>query len=158
MPKVQLRKATTADCQALAIAMRAADALEAKRSCGLGPLEVLLRSVDASDGRAGALLLDGKLACIYGLVKADVITPVAVPWLLTSNVVEQNKKTFLRIARVVVDRWAEEFPYLVQMVDKDYGAAQFFLQKLKFRIYPPVPHGPEGALFCPAVRTKCVSQ
>jgi hypothetical protein len=151
---VELRKATRADCESLALRMRAADALEAKRSSGLGPLDVLLRSCEASDGGGGTLLIGGEIAALYGLVKDDIISHVAVPWLLTSDVVERHRLTFLRIAKVVVDRWSEKNPVLVQMVDDQYEGAKIFLRALGFKIYPPVPHGVARALFCPALRTK----
>lgn len=152
MPGVELRKITMEDCEALAPRLRAADALEIKRSAGQTSLAILVKSVEASEGRAGVVLFDGQLACAYGLVKPDLMGPVAVPWLLTTDVVERHKLTFFRIAKAVVESWAEESPVLFQMVDDTYEGAKFFLRALGFRLLPPVPHGVSGSPFCPAIR------
>jgi hypothetical protein len=72
--------------------------------------------------------------------------------MLTTDVVEKHRLTFFRIAKVFIDSWAEKHPVLLQLVDVEYVAAQEFLKRCGFRIFPPVKHGPEGALFVPAVR------
>jgi hypothetical protein len=151
MPRVEMRRITREDCEAIAPRLRSADALEIQRSLGEPGLAVLLRSVEASE-RSGVVLFDGEPACAYGLVRPDVIGPFAVPWLLTTDVVERHRFTFFRIAKAVVDLWAEENPVLFQMVDDEYEGAKLFLRKLGFQIYPPVPHGVSRAPFCPAVR------
>ncbi len=153
MPHVEVLKATISDCEALAPRMRPADALEVRRSSGYGPLEALVHSVIASEGRASALYIDEEPAALYGIAKPDLLGPVAVPWLLTSDAVDRHPVAFFKLARTVVDRWAEEYPVLFQMVDEEYVAARRFLQRLGFAIYPPVRHGAAGALFCPAVRS-----
>jgi hypothetical protein len=152
MPRVELRRPRPSDCETLALRLRASDALEVKRSSGLEPFEVLVESSRASAGRNGTLLFDGEIAAMYGLVKPDILGDIAVPWLLTSDVVERHPGTFFRIAKTVVDAWAEKNPVLVQMVDNEYEGAKRFLEALDFRIYPPQAHGPFGAPFCPAVR------
>lgn len=151
MTRVELRLATPPDAEALARTMRKADALEVRRSCGLEPLAVLQKSMEASGGTSGALLLNGELAAIYGIV---VTQELAIPWLLTSDVVERHKRAFFRTAKTVVDLWASEHPVLLQMVDDEYKGAQVFLERLGFRLHPAVPHGPFGAPFRPALRTK----
>lgn len=153
--RVELRHATDADLLAFAPKMRGADALEVWRSCAKSPLDVLRESANASGG-ARVVLFDGEMAAVYGISVPDVIGNIAVPWLLTSAVVERHKLTFFRIARAIVDRWAEEHPVLLQMVDDEYLGAQLFLKSLGFQLHPPMPHGPFGAPFRPALRMKHV--
>jgi hypothetical protein len=48
MPRVEMRRITREDCEAIAPRLRSADALEIQRSLGEPGLAVLLRSVEAS--------------------------------------------------------------------------------------------------------------
>jgi hypothetical protein len=154
MPRVELRKPRPSDCERLALRLRAADSLEVKRSSGLEPFDVLVDSCRASAPRCGTLLIDDEIAAMYGVAKPDILGDIAVPWLLTSDVVERHAWTFFRIAKVVVDAWAEENPVLVQMVDNEYEGAKRFLKALGFKIYQPQAYGPFGSPFCPAVRRR----
>lgn len=151
-----MRPITAEDVEAIAPRLRAADALEIQRSIGEPALAVLQRSVEASNGRAGVVLFDGQLACAYGIVQHDTLGTAAVPWLLTTDVVEKHKTAFFRIAKFVVDKWAEEYPVLVQLVDDEYEGAKAFLRSLGFQLQTLVKHGPSGAPFRPAVRTRNV--
>jgi hypothetical protein len=155
MPHVEVRKATISDCEALAPHMREADALEVKRSAGFTPLEACVQSVIASKGDAQALYIDGELVALFGIVRAEMLG-VAVPWLLTSDAVERHRGAFFRFALATIDRWAEEHPVLLQMVDEEYVSARLFLQRLGFTIHPPVTHGAARAPFHPAMRSKHV--
>lgn len=152
MRRVQVRTATVQDAEALAPQMREADALEVFRASGLEPLPAVLRSMESSFGEPGAILFDGDVAALYGITKADALGSVMVPWLLTSHHIERYKGDFLRIGKVVVNRWAEQHPVLMQMVDVEYRGAQEFLRALGFELFPPVPHGVFGAPFRPALR------
>jgi hypothetical protein len=151
MPRVEFQRASVEGLAAVAERMRAADALEVKRSLGVSPEEALRISVSQSDS-AGLLYIDGEPACAYGLAIPETAGAVAVPWMLTTDVVEKHRLTFFRIAKVFIDSWAEKHPVLLQLVDVEYVAAQEFLKRCGFRILPPVKHGPEGAFFVPAVR------
>lgn len=154
--RVSIRQAGEADALALGPAMRAADAREALRATGLGPVQVLRESVAASEGRAWAAYFDGQPAALYGLVVPELTGGVAVPWLLTGEAVAKSPGAFLRIAKDVSDRWSAEFPTLIQYVDADYVQAQRFLRAIGFTIYPAVPHGVAQSPFCPAVRSRHV--
>lgn len=151
--RFDVRKATVADAEELAPRMREADAVEVRRSAGFAPLEALVRSLLESDGRAFTLRLDGQVAAMFGLVKPDILGVVGIPWLLTSDLVERAPVAFFRAAREMVDLWSAECPTLLQFVDEEYTAARRFLARLGFTIHPPVRYGPEGAWFCPAVRS-----
>lgn len=153
---VEVRPATIADCEALAPRMRYADALEVKRSAGFAPLEALVRSYVETNGRSTAIYFDGEIAAVGGIVPVPALGPVAAPWLLTSDVVERHPVTFFRIAKATIDIWNRDYPVLMQLVDEEYVAACRFLRRLGFTLHPPVKHGPSGAPFLPAVRSRHV--
>jgi hypothetical protein len=153
---VEIHKATFDDVVALAPRMRPADALEVKRAAGFSPIKALAESLAASGGRAWATYFDAEPVAMFGLCQPELLGPTAIPWLLTGYGVEKHPTTFMRLARSLVDKWAIEFPTLIQFVDEEYVQAQRFLRHLGFTIYPAVEHGVERAPFCPAVRSRHV--
>jgi hypothetical protein len=154
--KPDIHPATEADILALAPVMRAPDALEARRAAGLSPEGALRESVEASKGRAWAAWFDGQPACMFGLAQPSMLLDAGIPWLLTGPAVEKHPKAFFREARRAVERWGRLFPVLFQLVDVEHVGAQRFLGALGFEFEAPVPHGPEGALFIPAIRRSFV--
>jgi hypothetical protein len=153
MPHVEVRKATLADAEVLAPKLREADVIEVRRSAGYAPLEALVRSVVASEGRALTLLFDGEIAAMGGLATPGLIAHIGVPWLLTSDLVERHPVTFFRLAKAAVEHWSKECPTLFQFVDEEHVSARRFLTHLGFTIHKPVIHGVARAPFCPAVRS-----
>lgn len=156
MAHVEIHKATVADAEVMAPRMREADALEVYRAAGFAPMEALIRSMMESDGRAHALYFDGEPAAMFGLVRPEVLGPLGIPWLLTTDAFGKHPVTAFRIAKAMISEWSKECPVLLQMVDEEYVSARHFLKRLGFTIHPPVPHGVARAPFCPAVRSSHV--
>ena len=147
---------TDADVKALALDMRDEDALEVQRSSGFTPLEAIERSIAVSDGRAFAARIDGDLVAVFGIVAADMLGGVGVPWLLTSKLAELHRGAFLRSAKDIAAIWSREFPTLLQFVDVEYVSACRFLERLGFILHPPVKYGVAQVPFYPAVRSNNV--
>ena len=142
------------DAEELAHFMRAKDARELMRADGLEPLDAVRKSVQLSDGNAWSIRINGDLVAITGLCQAgDILSPVGVPWLLTTNAIEKYKQTFLRVAKQIVADYQRQYPVLYQMVDAEYEGALWFMERLGFVLHPPQVHGVAGALFVPAVRS-----
>jgi hypothetical protein len=156
MAHVEIRRASIADAEFIAPRMREADALEVSRSGGYAPLEALVRSFMASEGTARTVVVDGEPAAMYGLVRLNAVSPIGVPWLLTTDAIERAPVAFFKAMRATLDGWLEVFPTLVQFVDEEHVSARRFLQALGFAIYPPVIHGAARAMFSPAVRSRHV--
>lgn len=150
--RYRISKATISDAEELAPRMREADALEVRRSAGFAPLEAIVRSMLASGDRAHTLWLDGQVAAMFGLSRPETLKSVGIPWLLTSDLVERAPVSLMRLGLATVAEWSRDCDALVQFVDEEYTAARRFLARLGFTIHPPVRFGPEGAMFCPAVR------
>jgi hypothetical protein len=145
--QVTIVPATRAHAEQLAPLMRPADAAEVKASGGYEPLDALLDAMSWS-AEAYAGFIDGELACLFGVVPGTFLTGEAVPWLLTSGVVQRNPRAFLRASRGVIAGWLEQYPVLVQQVDARYDAALRWAARVGFEVEPPAPFGVGGEPFC----------
>jgi hypothetical protein len=148
--------ATLADAVELAPNLREADCREVMRAAGFTPYEALAKSLAATAPRAWAVRFDGELACMAGIGGTDLIGGAGIPWLLTGHAADRHPLAFMRLASGLVDRWADEFPVLVQMVDTEYPGGARFMEALGFTILPPQPHGPGGHPFLPCMRFRNV--
>jgi len=141
MTRVELIPATEAHARELAPRMRAADAAEVLASGNYSPLEAALESVDASPGRAWAVLFDGELGALAGVAPDFKVPGRGFPWLLTTDLVERHRAPFWRACRRTVHAWLDEFQVLEQAVDARYDVALRWAARLGFKVYEPQPFG-----------------
>jgi hypothetical protein len=149
--RVQIVPATEEHARALAARMRAGDRAEVFASSGSDPLGALRDSVRWSathGGEAWAGLIDGEVAALFGVARRSLLSPVAIPWLLTGDLVDRHPVLFFRASREVVDLWVRRFGELEQAVDVRYVQALRWAARLGFTIDAPGPFGPRGAPFC----------
>ncbi len=146
MGEVRFEPATEAHARELAPRMRAADAAENLASDGFEPLEACLLSVAISDEAFAAYFGDG-LGALFGLVRGPFLGFGAIPWLLTSDVVEHHPKAFVRACRQVLDDWLRRFLVLEQQIDARYAVALRWAQRLGFEVAPAAPWGAAGLPF-----------
>lgn len=149
--RVEIVPATEAHAVALAARMRAGDRAEVLASSGSGPLEALVGSVRWSrshGGEAWAGLIDGEVAAMFGVGRRSLLSPVAIPWLLTGDLVDRHPVLFFRASREVVDLWLRHFAELEQAVDARYTQALRWARRLGFTVEAPLPFGPRCAPFC----------
>lgn len=133
----------------LAPRMRKADAAEILASGGYRPLPGLLAALEWSRryGAAWAGLIDGEVAALFGVGKRTLLSPSAVPWCLTGNLVEENPRLFWRASKAVVATWLEEFDQLEQYVDARYAQALRWAARLGFTVEDAQPFGRGGLPF-----------
>lgn len=141
--KVEVVKPTEALVAELAATMRAGDIAEVY-ALGMSPQRALENSLDRSHA-AGAILFDGKVAAIYGLIYVEGPTVAgskrALMWVLTSTVVDAHPLTFWRLSKQMVKALRSEFDVIFNDVDARYFAAVRWLKALGFELSPPRPHG-----------------
>lgn len=89
---------------------------------------------------------DGEIAAMWGL-GGVLLGDVGQPWLLTAPAIERVPLAFVKEARAQVAVMLALKPVLRNHVAADYAKAIGLLKMLGFRIAPPEPFGPRGALF-----------
>ena len=81
-----------------------------------------------------------------------MLSDEASPWLMTTPIFErmfhESPRTVLREGRKQVSDMLAAKRYLSNHVDASYLGACRLLDALGFRIEPPAPYGPNGAMFC----------
>jgi hypothetical protein len=147
--RVTFELATRAHAEVLAPRMRRADAAEILASGGYKPLPGLLAALRWSrrHGQAWAGLIDGEVACLFGIGKRTLLSPAATPWLLTGDLVERHPLLFWRASRAVIAAWLEEHELLEQFVDSRYTQALRWAARLGFTVEEPAPFGRGGLPF-----------
>lgn len=147
MTQVLFVPATEAHARELAPRMRAADVAENLASDGFTPLEACLASIAVST-EARAAYFDGALGALFGVAEGPFLGLKAVPWLLTSDVVERHPRAFWQACKEVLAGWLERYLVLEQAIDARYVVALRWAARLGFEVEPPEPWGVAGLPFC----------
>lgn len=145
-PEYRVIPATQAHAIAMCGRMRAADVAEVRASIGVGPDEALRRSL-AFSSHAWAGLVDGEVACLFGVGMTSLIGGVGAPWLLGTDLIARHGTAFLRRNRPHVAFMLSLYPKLENWVDARNGLAIEWLRWLGFSIMPAEPYGPFGLPF-----------
>lgn len=69
--------------------------------------ECLWRSEDVQYG-----ILDGRVACVWGLIPPTLLSECAYLWLLTTDIVVEHKFLFVRNAQIYVEDMLKRYPIL----------------------------------------------
>lgn len=146
MARIQIRPATADDVTFLAPRLRAADRFEVLASTGLDPARSLQLAFELSD-QVWTGTADGVPGAMFGVSSMDPLTGAGVPWLLGSDLVEENAIAFLRASRRIVDGMRQEYTLLENYVDARNVASIGWLQWLGFDIHEQAPFGPFGVPF-----------
>jgi hypothetical protein len=128
--------------------VRAAEVREIMASDGLPPVRMLLRELDSSSV-AWSWVIDGEVACMFGVINPDLFGEAAYPWFLTTPLVEKHSRQFARACKSLLPELLEHHPKLTGMVDARYTLSLRWLQWLGARIGPAVQWGVAGELFHP---------
>jgi hypothetical protein len=138
--------ATRSHAICMAPNMRAAEVEEVLASHGLTPEAALLRELESSSV-AWSWVVDGEVACMFGIINPDLFGEAAYPWFLTTPLVEKHSRQFARACKSLLPELIEHHPKLAGMVDARYTLSLRWLQWLGARIEPAIPWGVAGALF-----------
>ena len=93
--------------------------------------ECLWRSEDVQYG-----LVDGRVACVWGLIPPTLLSESAYLWLLTTDIVAEHKFLFVRNAQIYVGDMLKRYPTLYG--DVGDPRAIRWLRWLGAEILPPV--------------------
>jgi len=126
--------------------MREADKREVWAAGHLMPYDALDRSMKVSIEPLSGLV-DGEAACMFGVGVSNALSRQGVPWLLTSDLVEEHAMAFLRRSKRWVASTKREYDLLLNFVDARNTMAVRWLGWLGFRLYPAEPYGVDGLPF-----------
>jgi hypothetical protein len=91
--------------------------------------DYLRRSIYAWTG-----LIDGDVACIWGLIAPTILSDKAYLWLLTTDLVDEHQFIFVRHSQLQVQEMLKEFPTIVGHVKVKDERAKRWLRWLGVRI------------------------
>lgn len=70
--------------------------------------EALWRSIEVRYG-----LVDGKVACIWGLIPPTLLSQTAYLWLLTTDIIAENKFLFIRHSQRYIEEALKQYPEII---------------------------------------------
>ncbi len=124
----------------LASTMRAADVAEVWAAAHFSPEEALLASMEFTlDPRVG--LVDGEVMYMCGVAQPILLSNWGFCWVLTSHLVDENPRWFLRCSKAWVAEVRLEHSLLLNYVDARHIVSVRWLKWLGFTVLPPRPLG-----------------
>lgn len=129
--------------------MRADDVREVR---ALGKTDTHAALVDAVQRSklSACVMIDGEPAAIMGLgICGPLLTPVGVPWMLGSTLLDRHRKLLLTEAPPMVDYMRRKCSRMENYVFTECKKSVRWLKRLGFTIHPPIAIGPEGQKFHP---------
>jgi len=111
-----IRDATVEDAIEVALNLRTADKDEIWASGKHLPMPCLLQAHRLSTG-CKSLIIEGEVACIFGVVPLSMIGGIGSPWMLGTDLIEKYPLTFLRKCRNSVLAMTASYGTLLNYVD-----------------------------------------
>ena len=130
----------------LAVTMCQEDIDECWAARHMNPLESLQEGAKVScDVITG--LVDGRVACIFGVAIASKLTGLGAPWMLTAPMLRDHGKAFLSKNKIWMQYQQERWDTLENYVDARHHLAVRWLKWLGFKMDDPAPYGVDGLPF-----------
>jgi hypothetical protein len=120
--------------------VRLADRNEVMASSGQ-PVDELLGKCVAMSEMVWAGLVHDRVACIFGVVGASLLSETGHPWLIGTDLIEQHAKPFLRRNKKMVGVMLDRYPLLENYVDARNATAIQWLRWLGFTFSDAQPYG-----------------
>ncbi len=92
-------------------------------------------------------LVDGRVMAIWGVGKVTILSEVAQPWMLTSPLVENHYRAFLRHSKHLLNDMKKEAIVFSNFVDVRNTQSIKWLRWLGFTIHDALPYGPDDMPF-----------
>ena len=144
---IEVRRCRGKDIKAMRGKLRYEDFLELKRRSGDDPYKVLVHSYRSSEV-AYTGLVDGEIACVFGVAQSSLIGSQAQIWLLSTEVMMKAPVAVARKTRNELTRLLVVYDYLDNYVDASYARCIRWLKWLGFTVEAPQRLGVNGAEFC----------
>lgn len=146
MRKVEIARVTPEHVAQMMPHVRQADREEFIAAANMEPQAVIAKALRTST-IAAAGLINGQVVTIFGAAPASLITGRGVPWLVSTDLMEEQPLTFLRHCRPVLRIMARQYPVLENFVDARNHAAKAWLHWMGFKLDEPKPYGYQGLPF-----------
>lgn len=108
-------------------------------------VESIQRCITNSDEAWTASDEDG-IICIFGVSSVSLLSDKGVPWLITSNRIQDHKKNFLKGARLAIQHWLKKYSMLENNIPHGFDRLLKWLEWAGFTVYPAAPVGRNGQL------------
>ena len=131
--KGTFRTPTPEDIIFVARNMREADRRELKRWTGCNEKWGLVNSIRQSEVCYTGLFEDGKIGCIFGATRFNLMEDDAILWALSTNEVDKHKMEFALGSKAGLDKIFRELPDVGEFrnwMDLDYAAAVRWIEWL----------------------------
>lgn len=128
--------------------MRQVDVDELNASIAPGSIEEIVRESVAMSTYCRVFTINDRLACIFGVVPANILTGIGHPWMLGTDLIERYSHLFIRRQRLYVAKIAGMYPKLLNCVDHRNKVSIHWLKKMGFDVSEePVSLGKDGHPF-----------
>ena len=141
------RKCKTKDIRALRGKLREEDCRELFRVTGYDPYFSLVMSFRRSD-KTWVGMIDGEIACVWGVNQDSVLGRRARIWLLSTSVMDKAPIRVARFTKRWIKQLLEEYDILYNYVDDEYTKCKKWLSWLGFTLEDPEPYGATQSPFC----------
>lgn len=130
--------ATDEHCVAIAPRLRLADCREIR--VGADPLAIARANLGESS-EAWTWIVDDRPAAMFGVVPRSIVGGIGGLWLLTTDDIRCDLRTFWLGSKVVVETMRARYAKLDGFVDARFTQSVRWLTRLGFRLYPPCDFG-----------------
>ncbi len=108
-------------------------------------VDIVIQSLEKSD-EAWSVFDEEGLICIFGISSVSILSDRAVPWFLTTKLIDKHKKTLLYLTKIGLTYWLGKYSTLENYVPQEYTKAIRWLRWAGFTILPAQPIGIGGVL------------
>lgn len=91
---------------------------------------------------ATTFLAKGQVGCMLGISRVNDLAEDVQPWLISTPLIYDYQKEFVRLSRRIIKEWLVRYPLMVNYVDVRHEKAIRWLRWLGAQFDPPAPHGP----------------
>lgn len=127
-----VERATEEHAIAMAPRLRLIDCREVRAH--LDPLDVTLGAVRQSS-HAWTWLVEGRPVCMFGVVPRDILGGVGMAWLLSTDDIALDRRTFLLGSKVALAELLKIYPTLEGYVDARFTQSVRWLTRLGFVLH-----------------------
>lgn len=141
-----IRKPTDDDIQDLIDNIRPEDKVEIEALSEYS-LEDTIRASIQMQADAKAWVVEGKVACVYGVVPHQDSDKTGVIWMIATDIFDENRTTFARGCKKVFEEMIKGYDYLFNYIHSANHVSIEWLQWLGFTICEPEQIGRQGETF-----------
>lgn len=143
---LQIREVEAGDAEMLVENMRQAD-MDEVRAITTRPLTTVVQDTIDLSSFARTAMINGEIACIWGVCPVSLLNSHGAPWLLSTPVIEKHPLLFLRRCKPYIERFKKSYKFMDNHVDVRNKVAVHWLKWLGFEFDEAAPWGVEGRDF-----------